>query len=119
MKNIKQLINEKLTINKDNNSIEYTYIFGRDQQGMPLDGKEVNYACITSLGEIFLFTKQGLTDFIEKNPFELDGDYMSVFEELPSLKSKNTWEQVLGDEVWDAFPLPQTKDIKVMGIRYI
>lgn len=118
MKNIKQLINEKLTINKDNNSIEYTYIFGREQQGMPLDPKEVDYACITSLGEIFLFTKQGLADFIEKNPFEIDGDYMSVFEELPSLKSKNTWEQVLGDEVWDAFPLPQTKDIKVMGIRY-
>ena len=85
---------------------------------MPLDAKEVEYACITSYGEIYLFTKQGLNDFIEKNPFDLDGDYMMVFEELLLLKSKNTWEQILGDENWDAPFLPQIKDIRVMGVRY-
>lgn len=120
MKNIKQLINEKLTINKDNidNSIEYTYIWGRNQHGMALDANEVEFACITSNGEMFLFTKRGLNDFIEKNPDNLNGDYMMVFEELLSLKSKNTWEHLSYDENWDASPLPQTKDIKVMGIRY-
>ena len=125
MKNIKQLINEKLTINKDNivnnvgNGIEYTYIWGRNQKGMALDANDVEFACITSNGEIFLFSNQGLNDFIEKNPFNIDGDYMMVFEELLSLKSKNTWEHLSYDENWDASPLPQTKDIKVMGIRYI
>ena len=48
----------------------------------------------------------------------MDGDYIAVFEELLDLKTKNTWEQLPSDENWDALPLPQTKDIKVMGIRY-
>ncbi len=119
MKNIKQLINEKLTINKDSVVIEYQYLFDNNRStGIELDPKDIAFTLITGNGEIFLFTSNGLKDFIEKNPLEIDGDYMMVFEELLMLKQKGRWTHLTGDENWDATRFPQTKDIKVMGIRY-
>ena len=121
MKSIKRLINEKLTINKDNmvNGIEYQYLFDNNRsKGIELDPKDIAFTLITGSGETFSFTSNGLNEFIEKNPLEIDGDYMMVFEVLLELKQKGVWTHLTGDENWDATSFPQTKNVKVMGIRY-